>query len=129
MKIFIISNANIGKKFFGRPCLLLIHKGARTNLIRKSVLVYYKEKETFIIVASNGGSKNNPSWYHNLSKNKIAKVKIGKKTYKVTAKEILGDEKTSYWNKIDRINRGGYTKYQTMTSRSIPIFKLNIFNS
>ena len=129
MKIFIISNANIGKKFFGRPCLLLIHKGALTNLIRKSVLVYYKEREAFIVVASNGGSNNNPSWFHNLSKNENAKVKIGKSTYEVIAKELFGDEKNKYWDKIDKINRGGYTKYQSMTSRTIPVFKLNIFNS
>jgi len=64
--IYIYSKGRIGKSLNGRPCLILESTGAKTQLIRKNVLVYLKENDEICIVASKGGSINNPGWYHNL---------------------------------------------------------------
>ena len=126
MKLYVFTNARIGKELFGIPCLLLINIGARTNIERKTVLVYLEENDSYYIVASNGGSKNNPSWYHNLKQNPNSQVKIGKNIRSVEAKELYGAERKKYWIKLNNLNRGGYENYQSRTDRQIPIFKLKI---
>ena len=126
MKLYVFTNARIGKKLFGIPCLLLINIGARTNKERKTVLVYLEENNSYYIVASNGGNKNNPSWYHNLKQNPNSQVKIGKNITSVEATELYGDERKEYWVKLNNLNRGGYENYQSRTDRQIPIFKLKI---
>ena len=126
MKIYVITNARLGKQIFGIPCLLLLNIGAQSNIERKAVLAYLEEKDAYYIVASNGGSNSHPSWYYNLKKNPLAKVKIGKEVQSVEAEELTGDERTKYWVKLDNLNRGGYQNYQIRTHRQIPIFKLKI---
>ena len=126
MHIYVITNAHIGKKILGIPCLLLLNIGAKTEIERKTVLVYLAENNAYYIVASNGGSKHHPSWYYNLKKNPFSKVKIGKEVASVKAVELYGDERKKYWVKLNNLNKGGYENYQSRTDRQIPIFKLEI---
>jgi len=126
MHIYVITNARIGKKIFGIPCLLLLNIGAKTNIERQTVLVYLYENNAYYIVASNGGSRNHPSWFYNLKKNPHSKIKIGKDIISVDALQLYGDERKKYWIKLNNLNRGGYEEYQSRTDRQIPIFKLKI---
>ena len=123
--IYIYSKGRIGKSLNGRPCLILESTGAKTQLIRKNVLVYLKENDEICIVASKGGSINNPGWYHNLKKNPSATIYIGTSKIEVTAREITDDERLEWWKKMDYLNNGGYENYQKRTQRTIPVMLLS----
>lgn len=124
--IYIYSNGRIGKFLKGRPCLILHSKGAKTNLLRKNVLVFLKEETEICLIASKGGSPVNPGWYHNLKSNPDCIVQIGKEKFTAVAKEVFDDEREEWWLKMDYLNEGGYSRYQKRTSRKIPVLILTI---
>ena len=124
--IYIYSNGRIGKLLQGRPCLILYSTGAKTNLLRKNVLVFLKEADQICLVASKGGSPTNPGWYHNLISNPKCETQIGRNKYNAIAREIFDDERDEWWHKMDYMNKGGYSNYQLRTSRKIPVLVLTL---
>ncbi len=124
--IYIYSNGRIGKLLQGRPCLILYSTGAKTNLLRKNVLVFLKEADQICLVASKGGSPTNPGWYHNLISNPKCEIQIGKNRYNAIAREIFDDERDEWWHKMDYMNKSGYSNYQLRTSRKIPVLVLTL---
>jgi len=104
----------------------LYSTGAKTNLLRKNVLVFMKEEDQICLVASKGGSPTNPGWYHNLKSNPKCEIQIGKLKYNAMAREIYEDEREEWWHKMDYMNNGGYSNYQLRTSRKIPVLVLTL---
>ena len=124
--IYIYSKGRIGKTISGRPCLILFSTGAKTKIERKNVLVFLRESNSFCIVASNGGRERNPSWYHNLKKNPDCEFQIGTQKFTGKAIQIHDEEYDEWWNKMDILNKGGYSSYQKRTARKIPLMLLKI---
>src|SRR5205807_5089550 len=48
--------------FTGRSLLLLTTKGARTGQTRTNPLAYTRDGDHFVVIASKGGSPENPDW-------------------------------------------------------------------
>ena len=48
--------------------LLLDHVGAKSGTKRTSPLLYVRDGEDLVIVASKGGFPKHPAWYHNLDR-------------------------------------------------------------
>ena len=124
--LYIYSDGRFGKFLNNRPCLILHTKGAKTQIERKNVLVFLKEGNEICLIASKGGNKNNPGWYHNLIKFQECKVQIGRDTYEANAREVYDEERIEWWEKMDFMNRGGYSSYQELTRRKIPVLVLTI---
>lgn len=124
--LYIFSDGRFGKFLSNRPCLILYSKGAKTQLERKNVLVFLRDGNEICLIASKGGNKKNPGWYHNLKKFRKCKVQIGRDTFDANAREIYDDERIEWWNKMDFMNRGGYSAYQKLTERKIPVLLLTL---
>jgi deazaflavin-dependent oxidoreductase (nitroreductase family) len=124
--IYIFTNGRIGKNLNGRPCLILESIGAKTQLLRKNVLVFLREGDEICLIASRGGSERNPGWYYNLKKNTNSTISIGTERFEVTSREIFGEERHEWWVKMDYLNNGGYGRYQERTKRIIPVIILSI---
>tara|TARA_B100001105_G_C21981805_1_gene269413 strand:+ start:70 stop:453 length:384 start_codon:yes stop_codon:yes gene_type:complete len=124
MKQFLLTNGRFKILNLGFPCLILFNTGAKTNIIRKTVLAYFIDQESYYIVASNGGSKYHPGWYFNLISNPQSKIKVGKFTYNVNAVKLQGNDREIYWKKINDFYNKRYDGYQSKTIREIAIFKL-----
>ena len=129
MKQYLFTNGRFQFLNFGLPCLIIHTKGAKSGIERRTVLSYYEENEALYIVASNGGSDRNPSWYFNLKKNPKIIVKIRSEKVDMVAEELTDQNKVNYWKKINISFNGIYDKYQKNTERSIPVFKLIKNNS
>ena len=129
MKQYLLTNGRFQFLNFGLPCLIIQTKGAKSGLERKTVLSYYEENGAIYIVASNGGSDKNPSWYFNIKKNPKIIVNIQKEYIDMVAEELTGQNKLNYWKKINMSFNGVYDKYQNNTERSIPVLKLIKANS
>jgi F420H(2)-dependent quinone reductase len=57
----------LGEKLLaGAPMIIVTHKGAKSGRIYTSPLVYSKDGDRYVIIASKGGAPEDPSWYHNL---------------------------------------------------------------
>ena len=71
-------------------------------------------------------NKNKQDWYHILIKYLESKVQIGRDTYEANAREVYDEERIEWGEKMDFMNRGGYSSYQELTRRKIPVLVLTI---
>ena len=53
----------------GLPCVLVTHTGNKPGAIRKTPLMKVKDKESYVLVGSQGGAPKNPQWVKNLRSN------------------------------------------------------------
>ena len=121
------SKAGKGVGPFGDRLMLLTTVGARSGKERTSPLMYHRDGERYIVVASKGGAPDNPDWYHNLKVNPMARVEVGAatgtETFEVRAREVEGEERERMF--ADRVAIApGFGEYQRKTSRQIPVMIL-----
>src|SRR5450759_59765 len=67
--------------FAGRPVLLLTTKGAKSGQPRLAPVVYSRDGEHYVIVASKAGSPTHPAWYHNLLAHPAVTAEVGGETF------------------------------------------------
>src|SRR5215471_14663108 len=74
------SKAGKGVGPFGDQLILLTTVGARSGNERTSPVMYHRDGEGYVVVASKGGAPDNPGWYNNLKANPVARVEVGAAT-------------------------------------------------
>lgn len=119
------SGGRVGAKLAGRPMLLLRTTGRRSGKARTAPLLYVRDGDDYVVIASTNGGDQHPGWYFNLKDHAPAEVQVGRMTVAVTATDATDDSRERMWAEADRVNRGGYTKYQTRTERHIPVVVLS----
>jgi deazaflavin-dependent oxidoreductase (nitroreductase family) len=103
--------------------IIVTHKGARTGTTYTSPLVYSKDGDRYVIIASKGGAPENPSWYHNLVANTEVTVEIGSEKFKAKAREAKGEERERLFNAQAKM-MPQFNEYQAKTKRKIPVVVL-----
>ena len=103
--------------------LLLDHVGAKSGTKRTSPLVYGRDGENLVLVASKGGYPKNPAWFHNLLANPDTTVQVGSRTLNVHARVAEGEERARLWSLMVGVY-GGYEDYRKRTEREIPVVVL-----
>ena len=109
--------------FLGRDVLVLTTKGAKSGEQRSTPLVYTRDNEHHVIVASKGGAPTNPHWYHNLTAHPVVTVETGGERFQARANVIDGDEYERLYKQHADINPG-FWDYRKKTSRKIPVIVL-----
>ena len=117
------SGGTDGTKLQGKPVILLTTVGAKTGKLRKTPLMRVEHNGEYAVVASLGGAPKNPVWYYNIKANPRVELQDGTETHDYQAREVLGDEKASWWDRAVRA-WPDYANYQGKTDRQIPVFVL-----
>src|SRR3954452_23687498 len=118
------TNGLIGHRIPGGPPMLLLdHVGAKSGQKRTAPLVYVKDGDDIVLVASKGGNPKNPAWFHNLKANPETIVQIGSEKRPVRARVATDAERERLWPKAVA-TYGGYAGYQQRTDRKIPLVVL-----
>lgn len=107
----------------GVRTLLLTAKGRKSGVWRRTALIYGRDGENYVIVASRGGAEKHPQWYLNLGDNPDAEIQVGPDKLKVHARTAEGEERARLWDEMAVI-WPDYNNYQTKTDRQIPIVVL-----
>lgn len=102
------------------PMLLLDHVGAKSGQRRTTPLLYVRDGDDLVIVASKGGFPKHPAWFHNLRANPDTEVQVGSERRRVRARIAEPDERERLWPKAVAAY-GGYRDYQRRTDREIPL--------
>ena len=112
----------IGHTAPGMPTMLLLdHVGAKSGTRRTSPLLYFRDGENFVLVASKGGYPKHPAWYHNLMANPDTEVQVGSRQLKVHARTAGIEERDRLWQLALEQYRG-YADYQARSKgREIPL--------
>jgi deazaflavin-dependent oxidoreductase (nitroreductase family) len=107
----------------GVPTLLLRTTGRRSGETRTNGLVYARDGEDYLVVASNGGAERHPAWFHNLRANPDVEIQIGRERRPATCR-VVDPSSAGYerlWKIVNENNRDRYSAYQEQTARPIPI--------
>lgn len=110
--------------FLGRNLLLLTTTGARSGEPRLAPLVYTRDGNRIVIVASKGGAPTNPAWYVNLLANPVVTVELGGETFQARASVAQeGDRGRLY--AAHAAEHPAFAEYPKKTSRVIPVVWLD----
>jgi deazaflavin-dependent oxidoreductase (nitroreductase family) len=107
----------------GRPVIVLTSVGATTGKLRKTALMRVEHGGEYAVVASLGGAQKHPVWYYNLKADPHVELQDGPMKRDYLAREVTGDEKMVWWERAVA-TWPDYAKYQTKTTRQIPVFVL-----
>jgi deazaflavin-dependent oxidoreductase (nitroreductase family) len=107
----------------GRPIVVLTSIGAKTGKLRKTALMRVEHEGSYAVVASLGGAPKHPVWYHNLKADPRVELQDGATRRDYLAREVTGDEKADWWQRAVAA-WPDYARYQTKTTREIPVFVL-----
>ena len=122
--VYRASGGLIGHRIPGfAPSLLLDHVGARSATKRTSPLVYGKDGQNLVLVASKGGYPKNPGWFHNLIANPDTTVQVGSQRRPVHARVATPEERERLWPLMVGVY-SGYEDYRRRTDREIPLVVL-----
>ena len=117
------SGGEAGYIWNGVPTLLLTVTGRRTGRALTSPLIFARDGDDYLVVASMGGAPKHPMWYLNLQANPQAKIQVRADEMAVTARTATVDEKARLWQIVTEV-WPNYDVYQSRTDRDIPVVVL-----
>ena len=117
------SDGRVGARSSQGPMLLLTTIGRRTGQPRTNPLLFMRDDDNFVVVASNGGRAEPPAWYLNLQAEPKATVRDGRRRFDVVAEMPADDEREELWRRLHEFY-AGWSHYQTLTDRELPVVRL-----
>lgn len=113
-----------GHDWNGTSCLILHTIGRKTGETRKFPLIYGRDGEDYVIVASKGGAPEHPGWYQNLLAHSEVAIQVRDKVIPVTARTGNAAERARVWPVMVK-EWPAYDDYQAKTTREIPVVLLH----
>lgn len=117
-----------GVGMWGDHVLLMTAKGAKSGDAITTPLVYGRDGDDYIIVASKGGAPNHPTWLGNVKANPEVDVEVataeGTEQFKARARVVESrPERDRLYKQMSKI-WPPFADYETRTDRLIPVVAL-----
>jgi F420H(2)-dependent quinone reductase len=123
VRAYRLTGGRVGGGFRGSPVLLVDHVGRKSGKRYTSPLIYARDGDDLVIVASNGGARKDPRWWPNLKEHPETMVQVGSERWTVRARQATPDEKKRLWPLVVDVY-APYEEYQRKTDRDIPVILL-----
>ena len=107
----------------GVPTLLLTTRGRRSGKLRRTPLIYGRDGDAYVVVASYGGSPQHPDWYLNLDAEPDVEIQVGPDVMPARAATVGDADRERLWGEMTAI-WPDYEQYQGRTDRQIPLVAL-----
>jgi deazaflavin-dependent oxidoreductase (nitroreductase family) len=120
---FRANAGSVGGMFKGAPMVLLTTTGAKSGKTYTTPLVYSKDGNRYVIIASMAGAPNNPDWYHNIKAHPSVTLEIGTEKFKAKATVTAGAERERLFDAQAAI-MPQFNEYKNKTTRQIPVITL-----
>lgn len=127
IKEFRANQGKVGGQMAGMPMILITMAGAKSGRQITKPLVYTKDGDRCVIIASFAGAAKNPPWYNNLIANPEITVEIGTEKFRAKATEVTGAERQRLYD-AQAAQMPIFKEYQQKTTRQIPVFVLTRIN-
>jgi F420H(2)-dependent quinone reductase len=121
--VYRLSGGLLGRRLVGNDMLLLTTRGRATRKAHTVPLLYLRQGDTLVVIASWGGRPRDPDWYRNLVTEPQAMVQVQSRIWAVRARTANTDEREAWWPRIVAAY-AGYRNYQSRTDRIIPVVVL-----
>jgi deazaflavin-dependent oxidoreductase (nitroreductase family) len=104
--------------------LLLTTTGARTGVNRTTPMMFHRDGDRLLVIASNIGAPRHPDWYLNLAANPSVVVDVGSDRFEATAVPLTGIEREQVWTMLKQ-RYSFFAEHEAKTSREIPVVALS----
>jgi deazaflavin-dependent oxidoreductase (nitroreductase family) len=118
------TDGEVGYLWNGVPILLLTTTGRKSGEPRTTPLIFARDGDDYLVVASQGGAPTHPNWYLNLLDRPEAEIQVKAERIRVTGRAAPAEERPRLWDVV----RGpwpNYDVYQERTDREIPVVVLS----
>jgi deazaflavin-dependent oxidoreductase (nitroreductase family) len=120
---YLATDGEEGHDWQGTQTLILETTGRKSGKQRLTPLIYGRHGNDYLVVASKGGTPENPDWYHNLAANPEVEIQVKGEKMRAHARTATPDEKAELWSIMTK-EWPDYDEYQTKTDRDIPVVVL-----
>ncbi|HEY3829938.1 MAG TPA: nitroreductase family deazaflavin-dependent oxidoreductase [Solirubrobacteraceae bacterium] len=123
VKRYVESDGAEGHDWQGTTVLILTTHGRRSGEPRSTPLIYQRDGERYLVVASKGGADEPPAWYLNLQADPNVEVQVLGERFAAQAHTADASEKPALWRTMTAV-WPAYDEYQEKTPRVIPVVVL-----
>jgi F420H(2)-dependent quinone reductase len=119
-----MTHGRLGKRLVDNDMLLLTTSGRATGEPHTVPLLYLRDGDRLVVIASYGGRNHHPDWYLNLELKPGVCVELPGTRRRMFARTASSNERAHWWPRIvDAYD--GYAVYQSRTQREIPVVFLD----
>jgi len=121
---YVETGGDDGYMWRGFPTVVLTTTGRKSGDLRRNALIYGKDGDDFILIASYGGRPTHPLWYLNLVADPSVTIQERADVVNGVAETVPeGEERDRLWDKMVSIFPA-YAEYQAKTERRIPLVRV-----
>lgn len=117
---YVESDGKDGHLYQGMLTLLLTTRGRKSGKLYRTALIYGEDNGRYLLIPSNGGSDDAPSWYLNMLENPEVYMQVGADKFTAQARIATAEEKLALWQVMTKIFPR-YNTYQKQSARDLPV--------
>ncbi|HEY6629505.1 MAG TPA: nitroreductase family deazaflavin-dependent oxidoreductase [Acidimicrobiia bacterium] len=121
--LYRMTGGIVGRRLVDNDMLLLTTIGRHSGQPHTVPLLYLRNGEGWVVIASYGGRDRHPAWYLNLVDAPSVEVQISRQHSHARARTANDEERAHWWPLVVEAY-GDYAVYQTRTDRVIPVVLL-----
>ncbi|MBO0833329.1 MAG: nitroreductase family deazaflavin-dependent oxidoreductase, partial [Actinobacteria bacterium] len=80
--------------------VLLTTIGAKTGQPRTTPMMFHRDGDRLLVIASNAGAPKDPVWFGNLVRQPRVTVEVGDEQYEALASVLTGSEREQKWAEL-----------------------------
>ena len=103
--------------------VLLTTVGARTGQRRTTPMMFHRDGDRLLVIASNAGAPRHPDWYRNLVAHPQVTVEVGDEVYDAVATPTRGAQRQRLWTMLKQ-RYPFFADHEAKTDRTIPVVAL-----
>ena len=103
--------------------VLLTTVGAKSGQRRTTPMMFHRDGDRVLVIASNAGAPQDPDWYRNLVKEPRVTVEIGDESYPAVATPLAGADRDRMWQLL-KDTYSFFAEHEQTAGRTIPVVAL-----
>ncbi len=120
---YVETGGGEGYMWRGYPTIVLTTTGRKSGALRRNALIFGRDGDDYILVASYGGRPQHPLWYLNLVADSSVTIQERADVRRCVAETVAeGAERDRLWAQMVAIYPP-YAEYQDKTERRIPLVR------
>lgn len=104
--------------------LLLTTIGRHSGRSYTTPMMFHRDGERLLVIASNVGAPHHPHWYLNLVEDPLVTVEVGDDIYTAQAVPLAGAEREQHWSTLKE-RYPFFADHERATTRTIPVVGLS----
>jgi deazaflavin-dependent oxidoreductase (nitroreductase family) len=122
---FRSNDGRVGGMFEGAPMILVTHTGRKSGRRITTPLVYTRDGDDVVVIASKGGADEHPVWFLNLQADPNVHVEIGNDSWDAVATILESGPERDRLYAAQAALMPNFKEYEEKTDRVIPVVVLS----